>query len=311
MNLIIFIMLAGLLAIIIFLIITEEGEEDPLKRRLRQFTAKTQEENPTEIEEKNVDFKLATNIIKLFEPIISLVYNRFDSKPAKVLLLEAGLGSSDEDVYRFISTKVVYACLGAIIAIFLAISPDVKVILKLLLIIVIPLCLYRMPDFKVKRLARIKFEEITYNLPDALDLLTICVEAGLGLDSAFVRVSQEIVRTCPILSKEFNRVSKDIMSGLSRSDAFRNLSLRNNVPDLRSFVALLIQTDKLGTSIAQSLRVYSDTMRTKRRQRAEKLAAQASVKMVIPLALFVMPSMFVILLTPAVISLIENFKHAN
>ncbi|MFH0703308.1 MAG: type II secretion system F family protein [bacterium] len=142
-------------------------------------------------------------------------------------------------------------------------------------------------------------------------MLTICVEAGLGLDAALTRVAQEQKRTSPILAKEFGRVSKDILSGISRQEAFRHLAMRNNVADLKSLVALLIQTDKLGTSVAQSLRIYSDTVRTRRRQRIETIAAKASVKMVIPLVLFILPAMFIIILTPAALSLIQNFTGAN
>jgi len=141
--------------------------------------------------------------------------------------------------------------------------------------------------------------------------LTVCVEAGLGLDLALTRVAQEQSRTSPVMARELARVSKDIQAGISRQEAFRNLSNRNNVPDLKTFVALLIQTDKLGTSIAQSLRVYSDTVRTKRRQRVETLAAKASVKMIIPLVLFILPSMFVVILAPAIINLVKNFKSTG
>ncbi len=157
----------------------------------------------------------------------------------------------------------------------------------------------------LKSKSRFRSDEVTYSLPDALDLLTVCVEAGLGLDSAIARVAHEQKTSAPILSYEFQRVSKDILAGIPRSDAFRNLLKRNASPELRSFVGLLIQSDKLGTSIAQSLRVYSDALRIKRRQKAEELAAQAGVKMSLPLVLFILPATFVVILAPAAMSMIE------
>ncbi|EKE02826.1 MAG: hypothetical protein ACD_20C00328G0019 [uncultured bacterium] len=289
---------------------TEDTEEDPVQKRLKQYTSQKQE---IYVEDSSSQTKtnLLENFIKLLDPVTSIVYRHIDSKPAKQLLLEAGMASGDEEVYKHIATKVVFACIGAGAAFLLSVSGDINSGIKLMLFVIMPLTCFRLPDFKLKRIAQVKATEITYNLPDALDLLTVCIEAGLGLDAAFVRVSQELERTSPIMAKELGRVSKDVMSGIPRSEAFRALANRNNVPDLRSFVALIIQTDKLGTSISQSLRVYSDTMRTKRKQRAEKQAAQASVKMVIPLVLFVLPSMFVVLLAPAALTLVENFKNMS
>jgi tight adherence protein C len=287
----------------------DDKEDNTIQRRLQEFAIKKHVQGDQASPQKANE--MIKNVIKLLDPITSAVYKKIDPKSARQLLLEAGLPTEDEAVYKFIAQKVLFAAFGGTLAFLLAISGNMNPVVKMLLFAVVPLTCYRLPDMKLRRIAKIKNVEITYNLPDALDLLTVCVEAGLGLDAAFVRVSQELGRTCPIMAQELGRVSKDIMSGMSRAEAFRNLSNRNTVSDLKSFVALLIQTDKLGTSIAQSLRVYSDTMRTKRKQRAEKLAAQASIKMVIPLVLFVLPSMFVVLLTPAAITLFENFKTLN
>ncbi|OGI21209.1 MAG: hypothetical protein A2287_07350 [Candidatus Melainabacteria bacterium RIFOXYA12_FULL_32_12] len=308
MDFLFFIIIAAGISYVIFLF-TGESDEDLVQARLRQITSQKPEDN--EVQQEEPKSSLIENLMKLVDPITSIIYKHIDPKSTKQLLLEAGLASGDEDVYKHVAKKVAFAVLGGLMAFILSISGELNPGLKMMLFIIIPLTCFRLPDFKLRRLAHIKYIEITYNLSDVLDLLTVCIESGLGLDAAFVRVSQELGRTCPILAKELGRVSKDIMSGIPRSEAFRALANRNNVPDLRSFVALLIQTDKLGTSIAQSLRVYSDTMRTKRRQRAEKLAAQASVKMVIPLVLFVLPSMFVVLLAPAALTLAKNFKNMN
>ena len=139
-------------------------------------------------------------------------------------------------------------------------------------------------------------------LPDVLDLLVICVEAGLGLDQAILRVSQELKVAHPELSEELQLVNLEMRAGKTRLEALRELSSRTGVDDIKALVAMLIQTDRFGTSVARSLRVHSDSLRIKRRQRAEEMAAKATVKMVPPLVFFIFPALFVVILGPAVIA---------
>ncbi len=134
-----------------------------------------------------------------------------------------------------------------------------------------------------------------------LDLLVVCVETGMGLDSAIYRVAQEIRLSHKMLGDELNVLNLEIRAGNSREKALRNLSDRIDVEDVSSLVTLLIQTSKFGTSVAQSLRVYSDTFRTKRYQKAEEIAAKLPVKLMLPLILFIFPSLFVVILGPAAI----------
>jgi tight adherence protein C len=298
------ILLAFLFSLIFYFLIEEESGtgDNLLQKRLSKLYTPTPE---------NVRFssmQKTLNIMnKMMMPIIKLVSDKINMKALKQLLTEAGKSATNDEIFKFIGLKIILAIVGfamALSIVFLGIDPK----LRMILLAVFPISSYILPDFKIKKEIKTRQEDILYNLPDALDLLTVCVEAGLGLDAALIRVSQEQYRTAPVLSREFEMTSKKIMSGISRQEAFKTLANRNNVPDLKSFVALLIQTDKLGTSIGQSLRVYSDTIRAKRRQRAEELAAKASVKMVIPLVLFVLPSMFVVLLAPAVMKLVENLK---
>jgi tight adherence protein C len=141
-------------------------------------------------------------------------------------------------------------------------------------------------------------EEITDYLPDALDLLVVCVEAGLGLNSSFVKISEEFKLSSPTLSDEFDIVNREMVAGKPRIDALRSLSDRTGVEEVKSLVAMLIQTEKLGTSLAQSLRVHSDSLRTKRRQRAEEAAAKTTIKLVFPLVFLLFPALFVVILGP-------------
>ena len=161
------------------------------------------------------------------------------------------------------------------------------------------------PTFIVRsRIAR-RQKQMQKALPDALDLLVVCVEAGLGLNQAMVRVAEEIERVSPVLSEQIGLVNLEIRAGTARDVAFRNLGDRTGVQDIKSLMAMLIQTDRFGTSIAQALRTHADTMRTKRRQRAEEAAAKTTIKLVFPLVLFIFPALFVIILGPALIQIFE------
>jgi tight adherence protein C len=164
---------------------------------------------------------------------------------------------------------------------------------------------YVLPSFYVGSRITRRQKEMQKALPDALDLLVVCVEAGLGLNQALVRVSDEIERLSPVLSEQLALVNLEIRAGTARDEAFRNMGDRTGMEDIRSLMAMLIQTDRFGTSIATALRVHADTMRTKRRQRAEEAAAKTTIKLVFPLVLFIFPAMFVVILGAAVIQIYE------
>ena len=165
---------------------------------------------------------------------------------------------------------------------------------------------FMLPRFVLKRLIRNRQTDIKLSLPDALDLTVICVEAGLGLDQATHRVASDMKYVHPALAEELELVVLEIRAGRSRADALRNLALRTGVDDVRALVAVLVQTDRFGTSVAQALRVHSDSLRTERRQRAEELAAKTTIKMVPALVFFIFPSMFFVTLGPACIQLVRN-----
>jgi tight adherence protein C len=151
--------------------------------------------------------------------------------------------------------------------------------------------------------------EIRRSVPNMLDLMVVCMEAGLSLNAAIQKIAEETTDTHKSLSEELNLVNQEILIGKTRADAFRNLARRTGMEELRSLAVMLIQADKLGTSIANSLRVLADALRTKRRQRAEEAAHKTSVKLVFPLVLLIFPEILVILLGPAVITLIKTFTE--
>jgi tight adherence protein C len=142
-------------------------------------------------------------------------------------------------------------------------------------------------------------------IPDALDLMVVCVEAGLGLDQAIARVGQEVSHAHPALGDELNILSQELRTGVQRQVALRNLAHRTDLEEVRNLVALLVQTDRFGTSIGQALRVHADSMRTTRRLKAEELAAKLPVKLLFPLIFFIFPSMFIVTIGPACIRMVR------
>jgi tight adherence protein C len=166
---------------------------------------------------------------------------------------------------------------------------------------------YLLPGIVLSRKIELRKKQIENGLPDALDLLIVCVEAGCGLDQAIVKASDELEITYPALTHELRLITTEIRAGKPRLEAFKNFAARTNVDDVRSLVALLVQTDKFGTSIALALRTHADTSRTKRRQRAEERAAKVGVKLVFPLVFFLFPALYVVILGPAVIQFVRVF----
>ena len=162
---------------------------------------------------------------------------------------------------------------------------------------------YYLPDIWLRQKTDKRKEKILNALPDALDLLVVCVEAGMGLDSAIARVAKDSQDSSPELSDELHFMTLELRAGKSRRDALKNLSLRTNLDEVKSLVTLLIETEKFGTSMAEALRVYSDSYRIQRQQRAEEVAAKLPVKLLIPLGLCIFPALFVVILGPAFISI--------
>lgn len=164
---------------------------------------------------------------------------------------------------------------------------------------------YLLPGIVLARMAKRRQHRIRLATPDALDLLVVSVEAGLGLDQALQRVGEELTTVHPALSEDLRLINFELRAGKPRAEALHNLAARTGVDDLTSLVAILVQTDKFGTSVAQALRVYSDVLRTKRRQRAEEAAAKTAVKMVFPLVICIFPAIWIVTLGPAAIKFVQ------
>ena len=167
---------------------------------------------------------------------------------------------------------------------------------------------YLMPDFWLGRQIKKRQAKIRRGLPDVLDLLVICIEAGLSLDQATKRTTEELMRAQPAICDEMNIVVLEQRAGRPRSDCWKHLAERTDVDVLRNLVTVLVQSEQFGTSVAKTLRIHSDTLRTHRIQKVEEMAAKTTVKMVFPLVLFIFPSLFLVVLGPALIMMGDSFK---
>jgi tight adherence protein C len=215
------------------------------------------------------------------------------------LLLHAGYRTPAAGTV-FVGSRLVLAGGFFFGSVLLAGLTEITAQQRLLLVAGATLLGWMIPYLLVKRKMRKRQDELQRSLPDALDLMVVCVEAGLGLNQALVRVGEEMERVSRTLAEELTLVSLEIRAGTPREEALRNLGIRTGVPDIRAFTAMLIQTDRFGTSIADALRIHADELRTKRRQRAEEAAAKLTVKMLIPIIVFIFPSIFLVIIGPAV-----------
>jgi tight adherence protein C len=168
---------------------------------------------------------------------------------------------------------------------------------------------FYLPTVVLWYLRKKRQQAIFLSLPDALDLLVVCVESGLGLDAAMRKVCEELADHAPVISQEMNLCNFQMQMGRPRRDVLHDLGMRTGVDDLRSLAAILIQADRFGSSIAQALRVQSDSMRTRRRQIAEEKAAKTAVQLIFPLVLFIFPGIFVVLVGPAAILIMQNMLN--
>ncbi len=230
-----------------------------------------------------------------------------DDGEIKLKFLRAGLRGSNIPAI-FWGTKVLLAVTltMAFVIIVVIFFPAIKSSHLLMGIISFTLMGLMLPDIWLRSKTTRRKEKISRAFPDALDLLVVCVEAGMGMDAAISRVGKELELNHPVLSRELHLLNLELRAGKPRPIALRNLAYRTDIDDVNSLVTLLIQTDRFGTSVAQALRVYADTFRTARFQKAEELAAKLSTKLIFPLAVCIFPSFFVVALGPALIQAVSN-----
>jgi tight adherence protein C len=174
--------------------------------------------------------------------------------------------------------------------------------------IALPAAAYIVPNIVLTRLIKRRREKIRRSIPDAVDLLVICVDAGLGIDQALLRVGQELGISHPQITEELLQINREQRAGKPRIQAWADMATRSELSDINAFTSMLVQTERFGTPVARALSVFADTIRLKRRQLAEQMAAKTTVKIIFPLVFFIFPSLFIVLLGPAVLSIIRGMS---
>ena len=247
---------------------------------------------------------------RLLARLAGFLPNADGSESMKDGLTEAGLRGPNA-VTTFLGAKVLLAVGLPFIFLFLLGFLGVSFGNIVVWMIVLAVFGFYLPTLWLWAEANKRKLEVTHALPDALDLMVVCVEAGLGLNAAILKVAGEMQLASPVLATELRQVNNEMKAGINRIDALRNLADRTGVPDVKSLVAVLVQTDRLGTSVAASLRAQSDSLRVKRRQRAEEAAHKVAVKLVFPLVLCIFPELLLILLGPGMLSIYHALSAVN
>ena len=275
-----------------------EAERNPISLRLRQLRALHSSEAGVPYGERP---PFLLRLIALLGGFLPASEGR---DALRTGLIRAGYRRGDS-VLVFLGSKLLLAVVLPIVGLWAGFASGRPLGNIFLLTVALAVLGFYLPTILVAIRQAQRRDEILYTLPDSLDLMVVCVEAGLGMGAALQRVAIEMRLASPQLSEELSLVNREMQTGISRTDALRNLAQRTGVDDVYSLVAMLIQTDRLGSSVAQALRAHAESMRTRRRQRAEQLARQASIKLAFPLVLLIFPALLVVLLGPSGIQLMN------
>lgn len=241
---------------------------------------------------------------------LSLPEEGWQNSGIRLRFLQAGIRNRNAPIYYYALKTLLTIVFPVLLAILLLIThPHIPFARTLLLVLCTAALGYYLPELLLGFVTNRRIDRMRDSLPDMIDLMVICTESGMSIDAATARISQEMAASSPDLAEEFHLSALEMRAGATRIDALRNLALRSRLEDLDDLVSMLVQADRFGTSLADSLRVQSDMMRTRRTQRAEELAAKIPVKMVLPLVLFIFPTLMLVMLGPAGIQIMQLFKR--
>ncbi|MDH3998181.1 MAG: type II secretion system F family protein [Desulfuromonadales bacterium] len=244
--------------------------------------------------------------IKISKPLhrISSIEKPSTRQKIQLKLVRAGYRSNSA-IYNYLAAKIIlplfFVGIYMVTRIFYNVASELLLSLALLILMG-----YLTPSVWVWLMTKARQERIFKGLPDALDLMVVCVESGLGLDMTFKRVGDEVRELCKDLGDEFTLTNLEVKAGKQRDEAFRNMATRTGVPEVNNLMTVLVQTSRFGTSLAKALRIHADAMRVKRRQMAEEIAAKATVKLIFPLIFCIFPAIFVVLIGPGAIKIVRN-----
>ncbi len=293
----VFVLCAGIAAAAVWFL-----TPDRFRRRIASMESEPRPSLPSE------DSPWVERVVKVTRPLAKLSRPKegWEDSPIRIRFMNAGWRQPSAP-YIFYGTKTLLAVLFPMMALLFGGSMFRSGAPTLMFIVVV--CSYAgyyLPNIVLKHKIEVRQREIFESFPDALDLLTICVEAGLGLDAAIAKVAAEIQLKSLVLAEELQMVQLELRTGFTKEHALRNLALRTGVEDIDLLVAMLIQSDRFGTSMGDSLRIHSENLRIKRRQRAEEAAAKVSLKLLFPLIFFIFPTLMVILIGPAILQIYRN-----
>ena len=276
-----------------------------LPDRLQQRLAALSNEPTTKVA-STVTEPASQQLLRFIQPLarLALPAEGWEESPMRLRFIHAGWRGAMVPTLFFGMKTLLALGIPALVILFAndMVRPIEGARLMLLLSLLAAIGFY-VPNLLLNRAVRQRQQEIFENFPDVLDLLTICIEAGLSLDQAFLRVTKEIELKSKVLAQELQLVLLELRTGFSKEAALRHLALRTGVEDIDLLVAMLIQTDRFGTNVGDALRVHSDNLRTQRRQRAEEAAAKISVKLLMPLIFLIFPTLMLVLVGPALIQI--------
>ena len=287
----------------ILLLIIYKFSADPARKRASSFSIDNQSNTD------GADF--VSTLVRVVDPIsrLALPSEGWDKSPLQLKFVTAGWRTADAPKLYFGIKSLLTISFPIIIYFFLDKSIQVENASQLLFVLILFAGLgYYLPNLFLSNMVKKRQQEIVETLPDATDLLIICMEAGLSFDQALSKVASEIKLKSEILSQELELLLMEVRSGFTRERALRNLALRTGVEEIDGLATMVIQSERFGTSIGDALRIHAETARTKRKQKAEETASKIALKLLFPLLFFLMPAIFIVLLTPALMQLKAAFS---
>ena len=295
-----FLILVFIAVFSILLLIIYQLNIDPVRKRASSFLIGNQ---------PNVgSSEFISTLVRVIDPIsrLSLPSEGWDKSPLQLKFVNAGWRAPNAPKLYFAIKTFLTISFPTIAYYFLGKSINTENASGTLFILILFAALgYYLPNIVLSRFVKKRQQEIVGNLPDATDLLIICMEAGLSFDQALAKVASEIKLKSEVLSQELELLLMEVRSGFTRERALRNLALRTGVEEIDGLATMVIQSERFGTSIGDALRIHADTARTKRRQKAEETASKIALKLLFPLLFFLMPAIFIVLLTPALMQIKE------
>lgn len=301
---ILFLVIVFIAAFAVILLLMNFFSIDPTRRRVSELSG-------NESLNGSNDSEMISTLVRVVDPIskLSLPSDGWEKSPLQRKFINAGWRNPDAPkIYFALKTILTFGIPLVLYLIFATLIDPEKRISLLLILLVGSAIGYYLPNMLLNNAVKKRQREIFETFPDSLDLLTICMEAGLSFDQALGKVANEISIKSKTLSEELGLVMMEMRSGFSRERALRNLAMRTGVEDVDSLATMVIQSERFGTSIGDSLRVQSDNLRTKRRLKAEEAAAKIALKLLFPLIFFLFPMLFIVIMGPAVLQIYKTFQ---